>query len=489
MCICIEQSAFAVLDPVRDAPLLPRLRVEFVPCSRASCCNEALARWRLVHATCFTLARGVVPAQVVCLRCEKCETVYAGCWQWSSVPAKSRFPEGFHNPRYVGLPQGNLRWFFAPGPWLHMTPQIVFEIALLDFLLALAARAGVTLSAFHAVYMGLWPWSSDGTAHSRREHFVKKTIVILIVWAAVQMFLEAGLNVSHVIWYLRPHHTANDFANILPLVREAFQTLAQAHACYLFRRVPAVVVDGKWCVQTLLCNARNGNPVYEPALQLGYLQGCRCRPLRGSKYCEYHNAAGPRPNGPVEVEIIDHRQVTDGQGVHLQYKIGDVWHAATTVATGAVRKYELQLLRRQGSRQDDSSCNKDERKDTDEPSCGRRTAGILALRFVIYDNACAVVRMIQKRTRNGANWAQLAGLKWVIDRLHFTYHKACQDQSSGWYAPGTNPAEHPELRGIDTEAAEQVFSIANRWQVRGAGCPLLVEAKRQRRRLLLVLLI
>lgn len=91
------------------------------------------------------------------------------------------------------------------------------------------------------------------------------------------------------------------------------------------------------------------------------------------------------------------QQVTDGQGVHLQYKIGDVWHAATTVATGAVRKYELQLLRRQGSRQDaearvdqeialasrvrsfceDSSCNKDERKDTDEPSCGRRTAGIL----------------------------------------------------------------------------------------------------------------
>ena len=112
-----------------------------------------------------------------------------------------------------------------------------------------------------------------------------------------------------------------------------------------------------------------------------------------------------------------------------------------------------------------------------------------ALRFVIYDNACAVVRTIQKRTRNGANWAQLAGLKWVIDRLHFTYHKACQDQSSGWYAPGTNPAEHPELRGIDAEAAEQVFSIANRWQVRGAGCPLLVEAKRQRRRLLLVLLI
>ena len=73
------------------------------------------------------------------------------------------------------------------------------------------------------------------------------------------------------------------------------------------------------------------------------------------------------------------QQVTDGQGVHLQYKIGDVWHAATTVATGAVRKYELQLLRRQGSRQDaearvdqeialasrvrsfceDSSCNKD----------------------------------------------------------------------------------------------------------------------------------
>ena len=55
-------------------------------------------------------------------------------------------------------------------------------------------------------------------------------------------------------------------------------------------------------------------------------------------------------------------------------------------------------------------------------------------------------------------------LKWVIDRLHFTYHRGCRNPQSGYYVDGVAPADHPELKGIDTEAAEQTFHIANRWQ-------------------------
>jgi hypothetical protein len=56
-------------------------------------------------------------------------------------------------------------------------------------------------------------------------------------------------------------------------------------------------------------------------------------------------------------------------------------------------------------------------------------------------------------------------LKWVIDRLHYTYHRGCRDSTSGWYVSGVDPAEHPRLAGVDTEACEQLFHIANRWQV------------------------
>lgn len=87
-----------------------------------------------------------------------------------------------------------------------------------------------------------------------------------------------------------------------------------------------------------------------------------------------------------------------------------------------------------------------------------------ALQYVIYDNACAVARMIRKRAVLCPPWHRLRALLWVIDRLHLQYHKARQDPASGWYAAGANPADYPQLAGIDTEAAEQLFSVANRWQ-------------------------
>jgi hypothetical protein len=92
--------------------------------------------------------------------------------------------------------------------------------------------------------------------------------------------------------------------------------------------------------------------------------------------------------------------------------------------------------------------------------------------YVIYDNACAVARHLRKRQRSSppadpedVAWKWLLALKWVIDRLHFCYHRACRDETSSWYVPGVDPAEHSTLEGVDTEAAEQIFHVANRWQV------------------------
>jgi hypothetical protein len=93
------------------------------------------------------------------------------------------------------------------------------------------------------------------------------------------------------------------------------------------------------------------------------------------------------------------------------------------------------------------------------------------VKYVVYDNACGVVRHLNKQIRERtlspvvlAAWQVMASLKWVIDRLHWTYHRGCRDSKSGWYVPGVDPAGHPSLLGIDTEGAEQVFHIATRWQ-------------------------
>ena len=95
-----------------------------------------------------------------------------------------------------------------------------------------------------------------------------------------------------------------------------------------------------------------------------------------------------------------------------------------------------------------------------------------ALAFIIYDNACGAARTVRKRVRDGGlpvavqqAWQRLAALNWVVDRLHLRYHSACRQPSSPWFVPAVDPAAHPDLHGIDTEAAEQVFHIASRWQI------------------------
>ena len=115
---------------------------------------------------------------------------------------------------------------------------------------------------------------------------------------------------------------------------------------------------------------------------------------------------------------------------------------------------------------DTDTCNKDDRKGVSESTCCRKSSGLLVavtpclqiaavrpmyasesltpvlifvsfllglirdLQFVLYDNACGMVRHMRKQllVRQFAQsvadwWNKLAALKWVIDRLHWTYHR------------------------------------------------------------------
>lgn len=118
------------------------------------------------------------------------------------------------------------------------------------------ARGGMSLSAVFDVYSSLWSSSLAATQYARREHFVKKLTFVILTWGALRLFRESSAGVQGVVWHLRPHHEAEDFSGLLPHMRSAFDSLAASHACWLFRTLPAVVVDGKWCVQTPVCNER-----------------------------------------------------------------------------------------------------------------------------------------------------------------------------------------------------------------------------------------
>jgi hypothetical protein len=212
-----------------------------------------------------------------------------------------------------------------------------------------------------------------------------------------------------------------------------------------------------------------------------------------------------------ECDIQDHRIVVAGDCLALEYRIDGRWCGHAQMDVASVRAYELRLLRSKPTKDTDTgdtdTCNRDTRKGSCETACGRKSNGILAavtpclqiaavrpmyaaesltqvlhlvwhlmqlfpdMEFVLYDNACAIVRHLRKQieTRSFvgdtlAAWKRLALLKYVIDRLHWTYHRACRDPSSGWYVRGVDPALHPSLLGVDTEGAEQIFHIANRWQ-------------------------
>jgi hypothetical protein len=334
---------------------------EWVPVVGQQCCGKALVRWRLLPAVFFTIASGLRRGQVVCLKCYTCNTVYAGCWKWLQVLDSSNFPDGFHKPLLVSTSLRH-RWFFA-------TPQVVVEFTLLAYLLGLLARGGISFTAFAVVYIGLWSSSMQGTMYMQRTHFLQKLELNIIAYASVLMFAESGLDVRDFIWHLRPHHEADDFTDLLLLVRKAFALLSASHGCWLFRQVRALIADGKWCIQTSICNARDCNPVFSAAIQEGYFKGCVERPVRGSLYCKAHchgHAHGRSAAASDDVKVSSHRKTVKSDGVFLEYSVDGVWQPAAGVDKDDVRAYEKWMLRKKTPALLEEECNKDTRKGVDE---------------------------------------------------------------------------------------------------------------------------
>ena len=90
------------------------------------------------------------------------------------------------------------------------------------------------------------------------------------------------------------------------------------------------------------------------------------------------------------------------------------------------------------------------------------------LTWAVYDNACGAMCFVVKQMKMRhpacqAAWGAVARLKWACDRLHWHFHRACRDETSSYYNPDVNPYLHDELAGLNSEAAEQMFSICERW--------------------------
>lgn len=179
----VDPTVIPLVPPHLPAPpVVARCVSQWVPyCAAGVCtCGEALRRWKSADAHFFTLSAGLVVGQVVFLRCFACKAVYGGHWRWDDVPEDSQFPAGFHRPRCVHTPRSSGRWFFA-------TPQIVWEEALLTFLLGCLARGGMSHTAVFCVCNLLWSATLADTMYANRTHFVSKLCVALLSWASLRL--------------------------------------------------------------------------------------------------------------------------------------------------------------------------------------------------------------------------------------------------------------------------------------------------------------
>eukprot|EP00973_Karenia_brevis_P010407 1413142-Karenia_brevis.AAC.1 len=86
-----------------------------------------------------------------------------------------------------------------------------------------------------------------------------------------------------------------------------------------------------------------------------------------------------------------------------------------------------------------------------------------SIRYVIYDNACALGRFIRhpSRCHRTDASARMAAMTYVIDGLHVQGHTACTNPSHNLYMPEVLRTNHEELNGVNTQTSEQFFAWAD----------------------------
>ena len=203
-----------------------------------------------------------------------------------------------------------------------------------------------------------------------------------------------------------------------------------------------------------------------------------------------------KPGGVRDVERKEHGQWVPG--AHLSKASVHMWEGDKLPKRPA-NAYHKQKA--------GGSCGRDPRKEVSEVSVSRKSSGVLTmvcachfifgidalyasesctqvaifvsrmkswlsgLTYVFYDNACGVRRFLAARIRVYTDKGEevppalitLAGLVWIIDRLHFRYHRGCRLQGTQWYVEGVDPYDYDGLKGLNTQANEQVFSMTDRW--------------------------
>ncbi|CAJ1450081.1 unnamed protein product, partial [Effrenium voratum] len=371
--VSLHQGPDACLQPTGAAGLALRC-TQFVSAHWERRCQVDDGRLeRTYPAHCFTLAHGRLDGNIIFLKCADCGAVYGGPWCWTTGSEKKTFPEGCHYVRGAASLQrlDGARWFFA-------VPQVCFETALLKFVLLLAARAGVSWTAFFTVYSTLFGNTFAGIKYALRPHFVTALEMAVTLWGSMRLIAQAR---TQSLWScsfcLQPHHVAANFKPLLAAVKLAFSQLAAQHCCTLMSAMPLVVVDGKWCLQVSLCNDRFSSQTWNKDLQAGFFSGCVARPARGSKYCAEHSRTSSSKSEETSTQcIVGHRERAANGALRVEFKLADgAWVPSSAVSAGDVRRYELEKLPR--CKPVSETCSQDPLRGTPEPLVSRKSGGVL----------------------------------------------------------------------------------------------------------------
>ena len=266
-------------------------------CSTDGCARK-LAAIKSVGSIFVTLARGMLPGEVSICQCagHMCDTVHCGPWRWDGVPPEAAsgsdrqgLPGSYwHRPVCTMTPDNRhaVKWFF-------IDPAFVVEVSLLTMLTGFMCRGGLSVTAFHAVYLascdpGAVPQQYSGDSGS--QNFSKHMLQVIVVWGVICMMLDSmPAALGSVPWYFRgADHRDVDFAGLVEPALLAFKLLAQGHSCELWRKFHAAVVDGKWGFQSLLCADRSSAYFFDHGLRLGFHCGCTAPPAAGERFCGTH---------------------------------------------------------------------------------------------------------------------------------------------------------------------------------------------------------
>eukprot|EP00435_Cladocopium_sp_Y103_P036568 s1012_g9.t1 len=365
--------------------------------------------------------------------------------------------------------------------------------------------------------LGPFPaWWLDGCPRSIRQvSTVQGGVLERVATCSAYCGMTA---VIPTIWW--PFDTTHE-GHVLPPLRSVLRRLHfQEHSCDLCR-ANVVTFDAKYGLACRLCNHREGGLVRFDTINCSVMFGCQAPPRQGGLYCWEHDPGRLQAPGDLP-RVLRHRDVDGHRSYKVDGRStwqsrSDLPPAAVVACEAQLAERTERRKKRRGHAAAASAPvpppeDDPERQywDTDEPAmrqqpdevnpCGIDKAGtqprrkstlpcgrvcgatplahaesltqVYALmatlhdsapsrmKYILYDNACALARYARhplRATRTAAA-VTLAGLTYVLDSFHAANHTACLDSTSSYYLPEVSRNRHAELRGVNSQTAEQFFA-------------------------------